>query len=374
MTMDIANLSETMRQGEATRAALGVQLRTRPLWSGAGRFSGVPVRFINPYRMRPVNSPEYLFENIVHNGAVYMADSQQGFENAVVHTSTDLKVWVARSVAGSLSLVAGKQLAAGALLFVVAQYGGDYFMYTSLDNGVTWVYQGGISRSSPVCSAGGFIYVFLSSGVTSFQTLTAANPAPAARNFSAARVWNKVIHNGARWLALGDLYTAAEWSANGLDGWASVAGYAAAMDAMPIGTRSAFAVGGRFVVFTEAGGAISTAYTDNATAWSVGAMGEMEPTGLRVSVLGSTAAEMGGVLYIPVKLTDGTNFWNALLATADGIKFKWLPPFWRGAEALPSISVKAGGGGLIFNAASTGVTAAHRFETNPDAQEVYLAV
>ena len=78
--------------------------------------------------------------------------------------------------------------------------------------------------------------------------------------------------------------------------------------------------------------------------------------------------------YIPVKLTDGTNFWNALLATADGIKFKWLPPFWRGAEALPSISVKAGGGGLIFNAASTGVTATHRFETNPDAQEVYLAV
>ena len=103
-------------------------------------------------------------------------------------------------------------------------------------------------------------------------------------------------------------------------------------------------------------------------------MGEMEPTGLRVNVLGSTAAEMGGVLYIPVKLTDGTNFWNALLATADGIKFKWLPPFWRGAEALPSITVKAGGGGLIFNAASTGVTAAHRFETNPDAQEVYLAV
>ncbi len=39
---DIANLSETMRQGEATRAALGVQLRARPLWSGAGRLSGVP--------------------------------------------------------------------------------------------------------------------------------------------------------------------------------------------------------------------------------------------------------------------------------------------------------------------------------------------
>ena len=86
MTMDIANLSETMRQGEATRAALGVQLRTRPLWSGAGRFSGVPVRFINPYRMRPVNSPEYLFENIVHNGAVYMADGQTSTGNATVYT------------------------------------------------------------------------------------------------------------------------------------------------------------------------------------------------------------------------------------------------------------------------------------------------
>lgn len=65
--------------------------------------------------------------------------------------------------------------------------------------------------------------------------------------------------DGARWLALGDQYAAAEWSANGLDGWASAAGYAAAMDAMPSGTRSAFAVGGRFVVFTVAAGAISTA-------------------------------------------------------------------------------------------------------------------
>ena len=36
MTMDIANLSETMRQGEATRAALGVQLRARPLKSLVG--------------------------------------------------------------------------------------------------------------------------------------------------------------------------------------------------------------------------------------------------------------------------------------------------------------------------------------------------
>ena len=371
---DIANLSETMRQGEATRAALGVQLRTRPLWSGAGRFTGVPVRFINPYRLRGVNSPDYPFENIVHNGAVYMADSQQGFANAVVHTGTDLKTWVARTAGASEALVPGKMLAAGSLLFTVTSYAGNAFMKTSVDNGVTWVYQGGGANSMSFSSAGGYIYALSISGVTAFQTMSAAAPAPTNRNFATARAWNKVIHNGARWLALGDTYTAAEWSANGLDGWASAAGYAAAMDAMPSGTRSAFAVGGRFVVFTVAAGAISTAYSDNATAWSVGAMGEMEPTGLRVNVLGSTAAEMGGVLYIPVKLTDGTNYWNALLATADGIKFKWLPPFWRGAEALPSITVKAGGGGLIFNAASTGVTAAHRFETNPDAQEVYLAV
>ena len=374
MTMDIANLSETMRQGEATRAALGVQLRTRPLWNGAGRFTGVPVRFINPYRLRAVNSPEYLFENIVHNGAVYLADGQLGQANATVYTGTDLKTWVARSAGASEGLVAGKMLAAGSLLFTVTAYGGNAFMKTSVDNGVTWVYQGGGANSMSFSSAGGYIYALSISGVTAFQTMSAAAPAPANRNFATARSWNKVIHNGARWLALGDTYTAAEWSANGLDGWASAAGYAAAMDAMPSGTRSAFTVGGRFVVFTVAAGAISTAYSDNATAWSVGAMGEMEPTGLRVSVLGSTAAEMGGVLYIPVKLTDGTNFWNALLATADGIKFKWLPPFWRGTESLPSICAKADGSGLIFNAASTGVTAAHRFETNPDAQEVYLAV
>lgn len=158
------------------------------------------------------------------------------------------------------------------------------------------------------------------------------------------------------------------------DGWANVSGWAAAMDAMPNGPRSVFTVGGRLIALTVAAGAISAAYSDNATAWNVGTLGEMEPTGLRVNVLGSTAAEMGGVLYIPVKLADGTDTWNALLATADGIKFKWLPPFWRGPESLPSICAKADGSGLIFNAASTGVTAAHRFETNPDAQEVYLAV
>ena len=369
---DVAVLSETQRQGEATRAALGVQMCARPLWSGAGRFNGAPLRFINPYRMRGVNSPESIFENIVHNGAVYVAPDPNN--TAKVYTSTNLKAWVARTVEASNELVAGKMLAAGSLLFAMTSYAGKGYLYTSVDNGVTWVYQGDSNTSFPVCAAGGLVYVFTNAGVTSFQTMSAANPAPANRNFATARMWNKVVHNGARWLALGDIYTAAEWSANGLDGWASAAGYAAAMDAMPSGTRSAFTVGGRFVVFTVAAGAISTAYSDNATAWSVGALGEMEPTGLRVNALGSTAAEMGGVLYIPVKLTDGTNFWNALLATADGIKFKWLPPFWRGTESLPSICAKADGSGLIFNAASTGVTAAHRFETNPDAQEVYLAV
>lgn len=372
MTMDIANLSETMRQGEATRAALGVQLRTRPLWSGAGRFTGAPVRFITPYRMRGVNSPELLFENIVHNGAVYVAPDPTNA--AMVYTSTNLKAWVARTVAAGSGMVAGKMLAAGSLLFAMTNYAGNASLCTSVDNGVTWAFQGAVSSSFPVCSAGGLLYVFSISAVTGFRTMTAAAPAPVNRNFGTARVWQKVVHNGTRWLALGDSYTAAEWSANGVDGWANVSGWAAAMDAMPSGPRSVFAVGGRFIVFTVAAGAISTAYSDNATAWSVGTLGEMEPNGLRVNMLGSTASEMGGVLYIPVKLTDGTDTWNALLATADGIKFKWLPPFWRGPESLPSICAKADGSGLIFNAASTGVSADHRFETNPDAQEVYLAV
>lgn len=83
---------------------------------------------------------------------------------------------------------------------------------------------------------------------------------------------------------------------------------------------------------TMAEGTLSAIYSDNANAWTVGAVGEMEPSGLRVTAVGATAAEMGGVLYIPVKLTDGTTFWNALVAT-DGAKFKWLPAFWRGTEA-----------------------------------------
>ena len=83
---------------------------------------------------------------------------------------------------------------------------------------------------------------------------------------------------------------------------------------------------------------------------------------------------MGGVLYIPVKLTDGTSYWSALVAT-DGTKFKWLPAFWRGLEALPTIRTRVGGGGLIFNGTSqAGMPAASRFEPNPDAMEVYLAI
>ena len=371
MTMDIANLSETMRQGEATRAALGVQLRTRPLWSGAGRFTGVPERFINPYRVRGMNSPELLLENIVHNGVVYAAPDPAS--NAVVYTGTDLKAWVARTVASGEAMVGSRLLAAGSLLFTVTAHTGSYFLRTSVDNGVTWDYQGNMTNSAATCSAGGFGYVLSPSGVTAFQTMSAANPAPATRNFATARVWQKVLYNGARWLAIGDRFSAAEWSANGLNSWANVAGFNAAVGAMPNGALSAYTLGGRFMVFSVAAGAVSMTYSDNATAWTLGVMGEMEPSGLRVSSLGASGAEMGGVLYIPAKLTDGTNFFSALLAT-DGTRLKWLPPFWRGAEALPSISVKAGGGGLIFNAASTGVTAAHRFENNPDAQEVYLAV
>lgn len=371
MTMDIANLSETMRQGEATRAALGVQLRTRPLWSGAGRFTGVPERFINPYRMRGLNSPELLWENIVHNGVVYAAPDPTS--NAFVYTSTDLKSWVYRTVASGEGMEGRRLLAAGSLLFTITSYAGTYFQRTSVDNGVTWAYQGSVPNSSTTCSAGGFVYVLSPSGVSLFQTMSATNPAPTNRNFATARVWQKVLCNGARWLAIGDGFSAAEWSANGLDGWANVAGFNAAVGAMPNGALSSYTLGGRFMVFSVAAGAVSMTYSDNATAWTLGIMGEMEPSGLRVSSLGANGAEMGGVLYIPAKLTDGTNFFSAILAT-DGTKLKWLPPFWRGNEALPTISTKAGGAGLIFNAASTGVTAAHRFETNPDAQEVYLAV
>ncbi len=373
MTMDIANLSETMRQGEATRAALGVQLRTRPLWSGAGRFSGVPVRYVAPYRLRSANSPELLYENIVHNGTVYVAEAASGLN---VYTSADLKAWTARPVDALSTLVAGSLIAVGTLLIAVTQYSTGYYLHTSMDGGASWVYQTGIGVQNFTCSAGGIGYVLSGYVYSPFRTYTPANLAGTARDFGVAKQWRKVLHNGARWLAVNDAGTMALWSANGLNGWTNSAGLAAAVANLPSGpasTRTGYTLGGRFIVVTMAGGTLSAIYSDDADAWTVGAVGEMEPTGLRVTAVGATAAEMGGVLYNPVKLTDGTTFWNALVAT-DGAKFKWLPPFWRGAEALPTICAKAGGGGLIFNAASTGVTAAHRFETNPDAQEVYFAV
>ena len=368
---DVAVLSETQRQGEATRAALGVQMRARPLWSGAGRLSGSPVRFLSPYRLRGANSPELLYENIVHNGAVYVAETSN---TTNVYTSADLRAWTARPVGASSGLVAGRLTAAGSLLMTMAYYTGNYYLQTSIDNGGTWVYQLGVSTQDLTCSAGGIGYVLSGYGYSTFRTHTPANPAGTARDFGVALFWRKVLHNGARWLVVNDTGNAALWSANGLDGWTNSAGLAAAVNNLPTGTRYGFTLGGRFIVVTMVEGTLSAIYSDDANAWKVGAVGEMEPTGLRVTAVGATAAEMGGVLYIPVKLTDGTTSWNALVAT-DGTKFKWLPAFWRGTEAVPTICTRVGGGGLIFNGASTsGTSPGARFENNPDAQEVYFAV
>ena len=368
---DVAVLSETQRQGEATRAALGVQMRARPLWTGAGRFTGVPVRYVAPYRLRGVNSPELLYENIVHNGAVYVAETSN---TTNVYTSADLRAWTARPVDGSSGIAPGKLTAAGSLLMTMTYYAGNYSLQTSIDNGGTWVYQIGVGAQDLTCSAGGIGYVLSGYGYSTFRTHTPANPAGTARDFGVALFWRKVLHNGARWLVVNDTGNAALWSANGLDGWTNSAGLAAAVNNLPTGTRYGFTLGGRFIVVTMAEGTLSAIYSDDANAWTVGAVGEMEPTGLRVTAVGATAAEMGGVLYFPVKLTDGTSYWNALVAT-DGAKFKWLPAFWRGLEALPTIRTRVGDGGLIFNGTSqAGTPAASRFEPNPDAMEVYLAI
>ena len=371
---DVAVLSETQRQGEATRAALGVQMRARPLWIGAGRLSGSPVRFLSPYRLRGANSPERLYENIVHNGAVYVAEADN---TTSVYTSADLKAWTARPVEASSELVAGRLTAAGSLLMTMTAYAGNYRLITSIDSGASGVYQAVVGANDVTCSAGGIGYVLSGYGYKEFRTHTAANAAGTARDFGVAQMWRKVLHNGARWLVVNDAGNAALWSANGLNGWTNSAGLAAAVANLPTGetsTRTGYTLGGRFIVVTMAEGTLSAIYSDDANAWTVGAVGEMEPTGLRVTAVGATAAEMGGVLYIPVKLTDGTTSWNALVAT-DGTKFKWLPAFWRGLEALPTIRTRVGDGGLIFNGTSqTGMPAAARFESNPDAMEVYFAV
>ena len=367
---DVAVLSETQRQGEATRAALGVQMRARPLWSGAGRFTGVPVRYVAPYRLRGVNSPELLYENIVHNGAVYVAEAGS---NTNVYTSADLKAWTARPVDASAGLMAGRLTAAGSLLMTMTAYS-NYRLATSIDSVASWVYQAIVGANDVTCSAGGIGYVLSGYGYKEFRTHTAANAAGTARDFGVAQMWRKVLHNGARWLVVNDTGTMALWSANGLDGWTNSAGLAAAVTNLPTGTRQGFTLGGRFIVVTMAEGTLSAIYSADANAWTVGTVGAMESTGLRVSELGATAAEMGGVLYIPVKLTDGASYWSALVAT-DGTKFKWLPAFWRGLEALPTIRTRVGDGGLIFNGTSqTGMPAAARFESNPDAMEVYFAV
>ena len=330
----------------------------------------MPVRYVAPYRLRGVNSPELLYENIVHNGAVYVAEADN---TTTVYTSADLRAWTARPVDASAALMAGRLTAAGSLLMTMTATG-NYWLMTSIDSGASWLYQAVVGANDVTCSAGGIGYVLSGYGYKEFRTHTAANAAGTARDFGVAQMWRKVLHNGARWLVVNDTGTMALWSANGLAGWTNSAGLAAAVTHLPTGTRQGFTLGGRFIVVTMAEGTLSAIYSDDANAWTVGTVGAMESTGLRVSALGATAAEMGGVLYIPVKLTDGASYWSALVAT-DGTKFKWLPAFWRGLEALPTIRTRVGGGGLIFNGASTSDTSpGARFESNPDAQEVYFAV
>lgn len=366
---DIANLSETMRQGEATRAALGLQMRARPLWSGAGRFSGVTERFVNPYRMRGVNSPDSLYENIIYNGTVYVATVGL---SEFVYTSTNLRDWTARSAGSGHSVIGDSLVAAGSLLLLRTKYSSSNHYRTSVDNGVTWVMGALMDPIDPV-SAGGIGYTFGLSASTAFKSFTPANPGGTNQNFATAQQWVNVLYNGTRWLAVNSGASVAERSANGLDGWVSSAGLTAAIGALPAGARTAYTVGGRFVLLSLVEGAISTIYSPDGDAWSLGTLGEFEPNGLRVAAVGAKGAELSGVLYIPVQLTSGTDSWNAFLATPDGVQFKWLPAFWKGSEGLPTVACKADGSGLIFNAAKTGA-AARRYETNPNALEIYLAV
>ena len=180
---DVAVLSETQRQGEATRAALGVQMRARPLWIGAGRLSGSPVRFLSPYRLRGANSPELLYENIVHNGAVYVAEADN---TTSVYTSADLRAWTARPADALPALVAGRLTAAGSLLMTMTAYD-NYRLITSIDSGASWVYQAVVGSNDVTCSAGGIGYVLSSYGYKEFRTHTAANAAGTDRDFGVAR-------------------------------------------------------------------------------------------------------------------------------------------------------------------------------------------
>ena len=367
---DLATLSETQRQGEATRAAMGLQLRARPLWSGPDRFApGITQQFVQPYRMRGVNSPNQRFENIVHNGTLYAAECPDAM--GYVYTSTDLRAWTARVVDGNSLVMAGTLMAVGSLLVLKTQYSGTYYFRTSVDNGVTWIYQASVGGTSVLVSAGGIGYVLNAASHTDFRTVTPANAAGTVRSFTTARVWRNMLHNGTRWLVLDDSASAGEWSANGLNGWTAAAGLPAAVEKLPLGGRIGYAIGGRFVVLSCGVGKLSSVYSEQGETWHVGAMGEADPRGWSVDVIGSRGTELNGVLYIPIRVSDGTRTFSAMLATPDGVRFKWLPPYMEEVITPPIIGKRADDTGLLFNA---GNGASNRFESNPDALEVYLAL
>ncbi len=364
MSFDPIVHDEVRRQGAATRAALGLQLRSRNIWTGADRLlQGPVVRQIRPFKMRDAQNPEVYLESLAYNGSIYVGATNAG----ALYSTPDLTTLTVRNMGSTHESIA----VVGSTFLVRALSGGSTTLQRSPD-AVSWTSLGNVSSTVKVRSAGGVGFVLPGSGTT-FSTYLEGG-ALVARAFTQTGTWNNVLHNGSRWLAVNTTATLAEVSTDGQN-FAPSTGYAAAVAKLPPGLRYAFVLGTRFIVVSIGASGLATMYSDDGQAWLQGArMAAVTPGSLLVE-LNDQGAVVDGFLYVVAvqQAIAGAAYTASIISTPDGVDWRASTEFYASATAIAAggLCRRVGTSSLAFNLARGNFGA---LETNTDAKELFYAL
>jgi hypothetical protein len=231
-------------------------------------------------------------------------------------------------------------------------------------------------------SAASLFYAFVMGGYSSCYAFNSVGQRETV-NLPETRQWKHVLHNGARWVVFDDPCDMAYASEDGKTNWRPANWLVQATAQMPsnagsVPPRLPYALGSRCMVLGISFGGISSVISDDGINWRTGAMGIRFGEGLRIVAMGRFGAILDGALYVAVRVTDGTDsdFGKmALLQTPDGLNFRLMPSFYtcrNSGEVPPNVYARGDGTGIFFNAAAS--VNVCRFETDPDAMEIYHAL
>lgn len=368
---DLAVLSETQRQGEATRALLGAPLRLRKVWTGPERnLASLPVQQWNLFKLRDPSTPVTGLENIAHNGTVYAAATPGG----VMYSSTDLVTWTQRNLQPSSTNY--RAINIGAVWFIRTwDPSNGQHLRRSADL-VTSTYVTACANAAPVSVVGNLLYL-MGSGNTSFQTIDAAG-AVSNRNSSTSVAWTRALSNGAVTLLADVGVTNIDVSTNGITGWTFSAGLSAAIARLPAGTRHIFVVGNKFVIVSFSQTALYTLTSEDGHAWAIAAKVNMPyGSGRTFAAVNADSISVAGWHLINVKLAitvaGATSYEGVIMGTPDGIRWRIFGPYHLSAGDFfqSGLYRRVGTDSVLFNATSGGVA----METDIDnAMETYYAV